>query len=129
MSALPGYIKVNLLRYRERAIDLNARYRTVLSIFVVAEQELDGPKIAGADRSRRVRPPEGMVAEKLRIKSGSDDPFRDKPRVLACRHAAALIAAAREQKFARLFTRRSQVAVDGFAPSARILPAVASSSA
>ena len=38
MSALPGYIKVNLLRYRERAIDLNARYRTVLSIFVVAEQ-------------------------------------------------------------------------------------------
>ena len=55
-----------------------------------------------------------MRAEKLRIKSDAGDPFRDKPRVLACRHAAALIAAAREQKFVRRFTQRSQVAVDGF---------------
>src|SRR6188472_3040803 len=54
-----------------------------------------------------------MGAEKLGFKSDSGDPFRDKPRVLACRHAAALVAAAREQKSARLFTRRSQVAVDG----------------
>jgi hypothetical protein len=45
---------------------------------------------------RRLRPPEGMRAEKLRIKSDAGDPFRDEPRVLACRHTAALLAAARE---------------------------------
>jgi hypothetical protein len=60
----------------------------------MAEQELDGPKVAGAPiDQRRLRPPEGMRAEKLRIKSDAGDPFRDKPRVLACRHAAALLAA------------------------------------
>jgi hypothetical protein len=101
-----------LLRYRERVIDLNAQISDGALDLCVAEQELDGQKIAGAPiDQRRLRPPEGMGAEKLRIKSGSGDPFRDKPRVLACRHAAALVAAAREQKFAGLFTRRSQVAV------------------
>ena len=100
MSALPS--DVNLFRYRERVIDLNAQISD------------GGPKITGAPiDQRRLRPPEGMSAEKLRIKSDSGDPFRDKPCVLACRHAAALVAAAREQQFAGLFTRRSQVAVDG----------------
>ena len=94
-----------MLRYRERVIDLNAQISDGALDLCVAEQELDGPKIAGAPIDQpRLRPPEGMGAEKLRIKSDSGDPFRDKPRVLACRHAAALVAAAREQQFAGLFT-------------------------
>jgi hypothetical protein len=33
-----------------------------------------------------------MGAEKLKIKSDSSDPLRDKPRGLACRHAAVVIS-------------------------------------
>ena len=111
----PGSSDVNLLRYRERVIDLNAQISDGALDLCVAEQELDGPKIAGAPiDQRRLRSSEGMGAEKLRFKSDSNNPFRDKPRVLACRHAAALVAAAREQKLVGLFTQRSQVAFDGF---------------
>lgn len=48
----PGTSDLNLLRYRERVIDLNARYRTALSIFVLPSKSLDGPKIAGAPIAR-----------------------------------------------------------------------------
>ena len=65
----PGTSDVNLLRYRERVIDLNAQISDGALDLCVAEQELDGPK------QRRLRPPEGMGAEKLGIKSDSDDPF------------------------------------------------------
>jgi hypothetical protein len=59
-----------LLRYRERVIDLNAQISDGALDLCVAEQELDGPKITGAPiDQRRLRPPEGMGAEKLRIKS------------------------------------------------------------
>src|SRR4029078_13154014 len=54
-----------------------------------------------------------MCAEKLGFNSDSGNPFRDKPRVLACRHAAALVAAACEQKLVGVFTQSSEVAVDG----------------
>ena len=111
----PGTSDLNLLRYRERVIDLNAQISDGAFDLCVAEQELDGPKTAGAPiDQRRLRSSEGMGAKKLGLKSDSGNPFRDKPRVLACRHAAALVAAAREQKLVGLFTQRSQVAVDGF---------------
>jgi hypothetical protein len=48
-----------------------------------------------------------MGAEKLGFKSDSGNPFRDKPRVLACRHATALSR--------RLVNRNSL----GFLPNAR----------
>jgi hypothetical protein len=49
------------------------------AVLCVAEQELDGPKIAGAPiDQRRLRSSEGMGAEKLRFKSDSSNPFRDK---------------------------------------------------
>ena len=70
----PGTSDVNLLRYRERVIDLSAQISDGALDLCVAEQELDGPK------QRRLRPPEGMGAEKLGIKSDSGDPFTDKPR-------------------------------------------------
>ena len=83
----PGTSDLNLLRYRERVIDLNAQISDGALDLCVAEQELDGPKIAGAPiDQRRLRSPEGMGTEKPRFKSDSGNPFRDKPRVLACRH-------------------------------------------
>ena len=86
-----------LLCYRERVIDLNAQISDGALDLCMAEQELDGPKVAGAPvDQRRLRPPEGVRAEKLSIKSDAGDSFRDKPRVLGCRHTNALLAAARE---------------------------------
>jgi len=67
-----------LLRYRERVINLNAQISDGALDLCVAEQELDGPKIAGAPiDQRRLRSSEGMGAEKLRFKSDSGNPFRD----------------------------------------------------
>ena len=66
----PGTSDVNLLRYRERVIDLNAQISDGALDLCVAEQELDGPKIAGAPiDQRRLRSSEGMGAEKLGFKS------------------------------------------------------------
>jgi len=76
-----------LLRYRKSVIDLNAQISDGALDLCVAEQELDGPKITGAPiDQRRLCSSEGMGAEKLGFKSDSGNPFRDKPRVLACRH-------------------------------------------
>ena len=48
MSALPRYIRRQLAPLRARVIDLNARYRTALSSFVLPSKSPDGPKIVGA---------------------------------------------------------------------------------
>jgi hypothetical protein len=86
-----------LLRYRERVIDLNAQISDSALDLGMAEQDLNGPKVAGAPIDQcRLGPPKGMRTEKLRIKSDAGDPFREKSGVLACRHIAALLAAARE---------------------------------
>ena len=71
----PGTSDVNLLRYRERVIDLNAQISDGALDLCVAEQ---GPKIAGTPiNQRRLRSSEGMGAEKLRFKSDPGNPFRD----------------------------------------------------
>ena len=72
----PGTSDLNLLRYRERVIDLNAQISDGALDLCVAEQELDGPKIAGAPiNQRRLRSSEGMGAEKLRFKSDPGNPL------------------------------------------------------
>ena len=103
----PGTSDVNLLRYRERVIDLNAQISDGALDLCVAEQELDGPKIAGAPiDQRRLRSPEGMGTEKPRFKSDSGNPFRDKRRI-GVSSCSGPVAAAREQKLVGLFTQRS----------------------
>src|SRR3954464_9646532 len=62
----PGTSGVNLLRYRERVINLNAQISDGALDLCVAGQELDGPKIACAPiDQRRLRPPEGMGPKSL----------------------------------------------------------------
>jgi hypothetical protein len=57
-----------LLRDRERVIDLNAQISDGALDFCVTEQELNGPKVAGAPIDQcRLGPPKGMRAEKLGI--------------------------------------------------------------
>jgi hypothetical protein len=47
-SALPGTSDINLLCYRERVVDFDAEIAGGAFDFRVAQQKLDGPKIAGA---------------------------------------------------------------------------------
>src|SRR5262245_6300227 len=53
-----------------------------------------------------------MRPEQPRIEPDAADPFGYKPRVLACRHAATDVSAARKQKFAGLLARRPQIILD-----------------
>ena len=57
MSALPGNSDVNLFCYCQRIIDLNAKIPDRALDLRVAEQELDGSKIASAPIDQgRLRP-------------------------------------------------------------------------
>jgi len=87
MSALPRYIR------RQLAPLSRARHQPQCPDIGRCSRSLCGRARAGrpedclcADRSTSPSSAGGNGSEKLRIKSGSGDPFRDKPRVLACRH-------------------------------------------
>jgi hypothetical protein len=46
MSALPGISDVNLFRYRQSVVDLNAEIPDRAFNLGMTEQELDGPQVA-----------------------------------------------------------------------------------
>jgi hypothetical protein len=95
----------------DRALDLR-----------VTEQELNGPQVAGASvDQRRFGPRERVCAEQLGVQSDAGDPSGDKPCILARRHALAHAATVREQKFAVLLPRGSQVVIDSLARLVRQL--------
>ena len=60
----PGISDVNLFSYRKRVIDLNAEISDRALDFGVAQQDLDGPEIAGAFvYQRRLGPAQRMGPE------------------------------------------------------------------
>jgi hypothetical protein len=74
---------------------------------------LTGSQIAGAPvDQRRVCPTQRMRAKQFRIKSDACHPFREKPSILAGRHALAVSPSAGKQKTGRL-THSSEVVVNG----------------
>src|SRR5215475_7861358 len=56
-----------------------------------------------------------MRAKQFRIKPDACHPFREKPSILAGRHALAVTLSAREQRFAWLLTGGSEVVIDRLA--------------
>src|SRR5215510_4734789 len=109
----PSTSDVNLFRYCDRIVDLDAKIAHRTLDLSVTEQELDGPQVAGAPVDlRRLRPSQRMRPEQPRIEPDAADPFGYKPRVLACRHAATAVSAARKQKLAGLLARRPQIIFD-----------------
>jgi hypothetical protein len=104
----PGTSDVDLLRYRDGIIHLDAKISDRAFDPGVTEQELDGTQVPGTSvDQRRLRPPQRMGTEQLRIEPDAGDPPGDKPCILARRHAPADHAAAHERKFARLLARSS----------------------
>ena len=83
MSTLPGNSDIDLFRYGQGIIDLDAEVSDGAFDLGVAEQELDSPQIACASIDQgRLCPPEGMRSEDLWVQSDAGSPFGHKPRVL-----------------------------------------------
>ena len=88
---------VNLFRYRESIIHLNAEVPDGAFNLGVAEQELHGSQVTSVLVDRRdLSTPERMGAKELRIESDTGEPFGYTASILARRHALADAAAARE---------------------------------
>jgi hypothetical protein len=78
MSALPGTSDVDLFRYRDGIIHLNAKIFNRAFDLSVAEQELDSSRITSTPiDQRRLRSPQRMGAELLGIQTDAGDPFGD----------------------------------------------------
>ena len=97
MSALPGSSDVNLFRYREGIVYLNAEVSYGAFNLGVAEQELYGSQVAGsAVDQRRLCSPKGMRTKKFQVQPDTGDPFRQKPCILPRGHALTEAAPTRE---------------------------------
>ena len=74
----PGTSDVDLFRYRDGIIHLNAKIFNRAFNLSVAEQELDSSQIASTPiDQRRLRSPQRMGAELLGIQPDAGDPFGD----------------------------------------------------
>ena len=95
----PGISDINLFRYRQGVIDLDAEIPDRAFDLGMPEQELDGSEIACAPidqgsfcASQRMR------AKKPRVQPNASDPLRYEPRILARRHVAVGTPTAGEQE-------------------------------
>ena len=84
----PGISDVNLFRYRKRIIHFDAKVSDGAFDLGVAEQELDGPQIAGSAVDQRCFcSPQRVRAKDLWVQADAGEPFGEKPRVLPRAHA------------------------------------------
>lgn len=104
MSLCPGILDVNLFRYCQGVIDLDAEIPDHAFDLGMPKQELDGPQIA--------RPPvdqggfcaaQRMCPEQSRVQSHAADPLGDEAGVLAGGHTTVGAAMAGEQELAGPF--------------------------
>src|SRR5215471_3155507 len=110
----PGISDVNLFRYRERVINLDAEVSDGTLDFRMAEQELDRTQVASAPVDQRyLGAPKRVGAVDARIEADACDPLGDEPRVLPRCHAPADRTTAREQKLAGPLACDPEVVVDG----------------
>ena len=104
MSALPRYSDINLFRYREGVIDLNAEIPHRAFDLGMPQQELDSPEIARPPvDQRRFCPSQRVGPEQSRVQSNAADPLGDEAGILAGCHTAARSAMAGKQELARPF--------------------------
>jgi len=100
----PGISDINLFRYSEGVIHLNAEIPDRAFDLGMPEQELDGPEIARPPidqgslcASQRMRP------KQPRVQPDASDPIGDEPRILARCHVAVWTTTAREQEVPGFF--------------------------
>src|SRR5215471_5467677 len=100
----------------EGVVDLNTEVPHRALDLGVAKQELYRPQVARpAIDQRRLRAPERVRAEQMRVQPDACNPVRNKARVLPSGHALSRPPRTRKQKFARLPPGHLQIGVNGFA--------------
>src|SRR5262245_31532916 len=100
----------------EGVVDLDTEVPHRTLDFGVAKQELYGAQVARpAIDQRRLRAPERVRAEHMRVQPDACNPIRNKARVLPSGHALSRPPGTRKQKFARLLPGHLQVGINGFA--------------
>src|SRR5665647_1232 len=97
----PGISDINLFRYCQGVIDLNAEIPGRAFDLGVPEQALDSPQVARPPidqgsfcASQRMRP------EQPRVQPDAADPLGNEPRILAGGHAVSGTATTRKQELA-----------------------------
>jgi hypothetical protein len=109
-------LNLNLFSDGERVINLDAEIADRTFQPRVPKQKLDSTKVASAAVDQgRLRAAKRVRAEYVRVESNARDPFRDKPRILACRHGFAGQPTAGEQKLAGLLPGRFEVVINRLA--------------
>src|SRR5215471_13424375 len=109
----PGASDINLFGYGEGVVALNAQVAHRAHYFLVPQQKLDGPQVAGAAvDERRLCPAERMRPKEARVEPNASNPLADQSGVLPGRDWSIAPAAAAEQELARLLIGRSDVIVD-----------------
>jgi hypothetical protein len=100
----PGISDINLFRYCQCVIDLDAEIADGAFDLGMPQQELDGPEIAGASIDQcRLGTPQRMRPKQSRVQSNAAYPFGDETGILAGCHTAVRTAAG-EQELAGKFS-------------------------
>src|SRR3954453_22568069 len=97
----PGTSGINLFRYCERVIDLDAKIPNRALDLGMSQQELNGPQVACPSINQRsFRAAERMGTKQSRVQPNASDPLGDEAGILSSGHAAITAAITREQELA-----------------------------
>src|ERR1035438_3109592 len=95
----PGISDINLFRYCQGVIDLDAEIPDRAFDLGMPEQELDGPEISRPPIDQgRFCPSKRMRPKQPWVQPDASDPLRYEPRILARCHVAVRTATAGEQE-------------------------------
>ena len=112
----PSISDLNLLRDRERVVDLDAEISDGAFNLGMTKQELHCSEVAGAPVYQRgLGSPQGMRSEHLWIEPNACHPIRKEASILTRCHGPAQPAAAGEQILASLLSGRPQIVVNSLA--------------
>jgi len=110
----PGISDINLFRYCQGVIDLNAEIPHCAFDLGMPEQELDSPEIARPSIDQgRLCASQRMRAKQPRVQPDASYPIRYEARILAGGHGG--VRTAREQELAGLLVGDLQIIINGLA--------------
>ena len=114
--ALPKSSNVDLLCDAEVVVDLNSKVSHRTLDLRVSKQKLHRAQVARAAIDQgRLRAPERVRAEHMRVQPDACNPVRNKARVLPRGHALSRPPVARKQKFVTFLPGQLQIGINGFA--------------
>ena len=112
----PGSSDINLFRYCQGVIDLDAEVSHRAFDLGMPKQKLNGPEISCSPVDQgSFYAPQRMGPKQPRVQSGASDPLRNKASILAGRHSGLGTTTTREQELAGSFVGGLEVIIDGLA--------------